>query len=584
MHEKTYKGIVASPGIVIGRAYVLDRRKVVVAGRRIEDISVKDEVVRFKKALEVSKAQLEDLKKRMTKGLGKSHIYILETHIMLLEDKMLVDGTVKRIKESLLNAEGALKETIAAISLKFDTIEDEYLRDRKHDVEQVGERVLRNLVGRKQESLAEIKEEAIIIAHDLAPTDTLVMRKDKILGFATDAGSRTSHTAILARSLGIPAAVGLENITASVKTGDVVILDGIHGVVIIDPDEETFLDYLKKQRKYKYFEQELEKLKTLPAITLDGHIVQLEGNIELPEEATSAVEHGGMGIGLYRTEFLFLNRQSFPSEEEHYNAYRLVAERSAPHEVVVRTLDVGGDKIGSFSEFEKEANPALGLRAIRFCLQKSEVFRVQLRGILRAAVHGNIKMLIPMISGLTEIYETKKLLEEVKAELRSEGKAFHDSVPLGVMIEIPSAALIADLLAKEVDFFSVGTNDLIQYTLAIDRQNEHVAYMYEPLDPAVLRLLKHVASAAEAANIPLAMCGEMAGDPLYAAILIGMGFQSLSMNVASIPWVKKVVRSVRMQDAIELASLVMQQPTATVARKTAESFMEERFPGLVAEL
>ncbi len=584
MHEKVYRGIVASPGIVIGRAYLLDRRKVVVAGRRIEDVSVKDEVARFRKAIELSKIQLEDLKKRISKGLGKSHLYILETHIMLLEDRMLIDGTVKRIKESFLNAEGALKETIAAIGLKFDTIEDEYLRERKQDVEQGGERVLRNLVGHKQESLADIREEAIIIAHDLAPTDTLMMRKDKILGFATDAGSRTSHTAILARSLGIPAAVGLENITVSVKTGDVVILDGIHGVVIIDPDEETFLDYLKKQRKYKYFEQELEKLKTLPAETLDGHIVQLEGNIELPEEVTSAAEHGGAGIGLYRTEFLFLNRNTFPTEEEHYNAYRHVAERAAPHEVVIRTLDVGGDKIGMPGVFEKEANPALGLRAIRLCLQKREIFRTQLRGILRASAHGNIKILIPMISGLAELQETKRILEAVKKELRSEGKPFHEGAPIGVMIEIPSAAMIADLLAREVDFFSVGTNDLIQYTLAIDRLNEHVAYMYEPLDPAVLRLLQRVSAAAQEANIPLAMCGEMAGDPLYAAILLGMGFQKLSMNVASIPWVKKVVRSVRMQDAVELAALVMQQPTAALARKTAESFMEERFPDLAAEL
>ncbi len=584
MHEKIYRAIAASPGIVIGRAYLLDRKKVVVAGRRIEDVSVKEEVLRFKKAIEVSKTQLEDLRKRFSKGLGKSHLYILDTHIMLLEDKMLVDGTVKRIKESMLNAEGALKETIAAICLKFDTIEDEYLRERKHDVEQVGERVLRNLVGHKQESLVEIKEEAVIIAHDLAPTDTLMMRKDRILGFATDAGSRTSHTAILARSLGIPAAVGLDTITTAVKTGDVVILDGIHGVVIVDPDEETFLDYLKKQRKYKYFEQELEKLTTLPAETIDGHVVHLQGNIELPEEATSSVDHGGTGIGLYRTEFLFLNRKSFPTEEEHYNAYRHVAERAAPHEVIIRTLDVGGDKIGMAGEFEKEANPALGLRAIRFCLQKRDIFRVQLRGILRASVLGNIKILIPMISGLTELHETKKLLDEVKQELRSEGQDFNEAVQIGVMIEIPSAALIADLLAREVDFFSVGTNDLIQYTLAIDRQNEHVAYMYEPLDPAVLRLLQRVAFAAQNANIPLAMCGEMAGDPLYAAILLGMGFNSLSMNVASIPWVKKVVRSVRMQDAVELASLVMQQSTAAQARKTAENFMEERFPDLAAEL
>ncbi len=586
MHEKIYRGIVASPGIVIGRAYLLDRRKVVVAGRRIEDVSVKDEVARFKKAVEISKVQLEELKKRFTKGLGKSHLYILETHIMLLDDKMLIDGTIKCIKESLLNAEGALKETINAVGMKFDTIEDEYLRERKHDVEQVGERILRNLVGHKQESLADIKEEAVIIAHDLAPTDTLMMRKDKILGFATDAGSRTSHTAILARSLGIPAAVGVENITAAVKTGDVVILDGIHGVVIVDPDEETFLDYLKKQRKYRYFEQELEKLKELPAETLDGHRVQLQGNIELPEEVASAADHGGTGIGLYRTEFLFLNRQTLPTEEEHYKAYRHVAERAFPHEVVIRTLDVGGDKIGlpGGFVFEKEANPALGLRAIRFCLLKRDIFKIQLRGLLRAAAHGNIKMLIPMISGLPELYETKKIIEEVKKELRAEGKAFNENAELGVMIEIPSAAMISDLLAREVSFFSVGTNDLIQYTLAIDRQNEHVAYMYEPLDPAVLRLLQRVSDAAHHAHITLAMCGEMAGDPLYAAILIGMGFQRLSMNVASIPWVKRVVRAVRMQDAVELASLVMQQPTAALSRKTAETFMEERFPDLAAEL
>ncbi|HTG00404.1 MAG TPA: phosphoenolpyruvate--protein phosphotransferase [Nitrospirota bacterium] len=584
MHERIYKGIVASPGIVIGRAYLLDRRKVVVAGRRIEDVSIKDEVTRFKKAVEASKTQLEDVKKRFSKGVGKSHLYILDTHIMLLEDKMLVDGTAKRIRESLLNAEGALKETIAAIGLKFDAIEDEYLRERKHDVEQVGERILRNLVGRKQESLAEIKDEAVIIAHDLAPSDTLVMRKDKVLGFATDAGSRTSHTAILARSLGIPAAVGLENITASVKTGDVVILDGIHGTVIVDPDEETFLDYLKKQRKYKYFEQELEKLKTMPAETIDGKVIHLEGNIELPEEATSAADHGGTGIGLYRTEFLFLNRRVLPTEEEHYNAYRHVAERAAPHEVVIRTLDVGGDKVGTVTDIADEANPALGLRAIRFCLRKRDIFRTQIRGILRAAVHGNIKMLIPMISGLPELYETKRIIEEAKAELRAEGVPFQESVPLGVMIEIPSAAMISDLLAREADFFSVGTNDLIQYTLAIDRQNEHVAYMYEPLDPAVLRLLQRVAVSAREANIPLAMCGEMAGDPLYAAILLGMGFQHLSMNVASIPWVKKAIRTLRSQDATELAALVMSQPTAELARKRAEHFMEERLPDLIADL
>ena len=584
MSENIFKGIGASPGIVIGRAYLLDRRKVVVAGHQILDVDVKGEVVRFKKALEDSKSQIEDIRKRFTKDLGRSHRYILDTHVMLLEDKMLVDSTIKRIKDQRVNAEGALRETMDSIAKKFDALPDEYLRERKHDVEQVGERVLRNLLGRNQESLADIREEAIIIAHDLAPTDTLVMRRDKVLGFATDAGSRTSHTAILARNLGIPASVGVEKITSAVKTGDVVILDGIHGVVIVDPDEETFLEYLKKQRSFKYFEQELVKLKDLPAETLDGHRVHLQGNIELPEEVVTVMDHGGAGIGLYRTEFLFLNKPSMPTEEQHYQAYRHVVERASPNEVVIRTLDVGGDKVGLPGVFEKEPNPALGLRAIRFCLSRHDIFRAQLRGILRASAHGTIKLLLPMISGLTELRASRKILDEMKAELRAEGLPFDEQLQVGVMIEIPSAALIADLLAREADFFSIGTNDLIQYTLAIDRSNEHVAYMYEPLEPAVLRLLQRVSLAAHEAKIGLAMCGEMAGDPLYAAILMGLGFEFLSMNVASIPWVKRVVRSVRMHDAVELADLVMQQPTADLARRTAETFMQERFPDLVAEL
>jgi phosphotransferase system enzyme I (PtsI) len=584
MSEQTFNGIGASPGIVIGRAYLLDRRNVVVAGQQIADLNVKNEVARFRKALDQAKVQIDDIRKRFTKDVGRSHRYILDTHIMLLEDKMLVEGTVRRIKEARINAEGALRDTIDSIAKKFDAIEDEYLRERKHDVEQVGQRVLRNLLGRKQESLAEIRDEAIIIAHDLAPTDTLVMRKDKILGFATDAGSRTSHTAILARSLGIPAAVGLERITTAIKTGDVVILDGIHGLVIVDPEEETFLDYLKRQRRYKYFEQELYKLRELPAETLDNHLVRLQGNIELPEEVSSVAEHGGEGIGLYRTEFLFLNKQTLPSEEQHYEAYRHVVERSAPHEVVIRTLDVGGDKIGMPGANDREPNPVLGLRAIRYCLSNRDVFRTQLRGILRASAYGKLKILYPMISGLPELREAKVILEDVKEELRSQGIAFNEHVKTGIMIEVPAAAMIADLLAREVDFFSVGTNDLIQYTLAIDRGNEHVAYMYEPLNPAVLRLLQRVSLAAHEAKIELAMCGEMAGDPLYAAILLGLGFQYLSMNVASIPWVKKVVRSVRMQDAVELADLVMQQPTSALARKTAEKFMHERFTELMAEL
>ncbi len=584
MSEKIFKGIGASPGIVIGRVYLLDRKKVVVAGQRIEDVDVKSEVVRFKKAVEVSKGQLEEIRKRYTRDLGKSHRYILDTHIMLLEDKMLVEGTVKRIKDAKLNSEGALRETIDAIAKKFDAIEDEYLRERKHDVEQVAERVLRNLTGKKQESLAEISEEVIVIAHDLAPSDTLMMRKDKVLAFATEMGSRTSHTAIVARSMGIPASAGLEKITASVRTGDVVILDGNHGTVIVDPDEATFLDYLRRQQRYKYFEMELDKLRDLPAVTLDGKLIHLQGNIELPEEVATVAKHGGVGVGLYRTEFLYLNGQHLPTEEQHYAAYRDVAERAAPNEVVIRTLDVGGDKLALPDQYEEEPNPALGLRAIRFCLQNRDIFRAQLRGIFRASAHGKIKILYPMISALPELQEIKRLMDEIRAELRAEGVPFDERLEIGVMIEIPSAALTADLLAPEVDFFSIGTNDLIQYTLAIDRTNEHVAFMYEPLEPAVLRLLQRVSHAAHEGRVGLAMCGEMAGDPLYAAILMGLGFEYLSMNVAAIPWVKKVVRSVRMQDAVELADLVMRQPTAVLARQAALSFMHQRFPELMAEI
>jgi phosphotransferase system enzyme I (PtsI) len=585
MSEQKFNGIGASPGIVIGRAYLLDRRKVVVAEQQlIGEVNPKEEVARFKRALDTSRAQLDDVRKRVTKDLGKSHRYILDTHIMLLEDKMMSDGTIKRIKDEKLRAEAALTQTVAAIAAKFDAMEDDYLRERKHDVEQVAERVLRNLVGRKQESLADIRDEAIVIAHDLAPSDTLLMRKDKVLGFATDVGSRTSHTAIVARSLGIPAAAGLERITASVKTGDVIILDGNHGTVIVDPDEETFLDYLKRQQRYKYFELELDKLKDLPAETLDGHRVHLQGNIELPEEVATVTEHGGAGVGLYRTEFLFLNKQHLPTEEQHYVAYRDVVERAAPHHVVIRTLDVGGDKVGLPGRYELEPNPALGLRAIRFCLQNRDIFRTQLRGILRASAHGKIRILYPMIAGLPELREIKLVMNEVREELRRDGVPFDEHIEIGVMIEIPSAALTADLLAPEVDFFSIGTNDLIQYTLAIDRTNEHVAFMYEPLEPAVLRLLQRVSLAAHEGKIDLAMCGEMAGDPLYAAILLGLGFQFLSMNVAAIPWVKKVVRSVRMQDAVELADLVMRQPTAVLARQAAVSFMQERFPDVMAEI
>ena len=576
----TLFGIGASPGIAIGASYVLDRKRIKPVERTISAAEIDEEIRAFREAVSISKKQLEDVKQGVADRRLAEHLHIIDTHLLILEDELLVDDSIDLIKNQQINAEGALKRTLDKFRTVFDAIDDEYLRERRSDIDFVGERLLRNLIGTEQQSLAELERKSIVVAHDLSPADTMQMDKSRVIGFITDVGGRTAHTAILARSLGIPAVVGLESATALVREGLPVIIDGTAGTVILNPSQTTFKEYLEKKQLYEYLEKELLTYRDLAAETQDGHRITLRGNVELSEEVDLALREGAEGVGLYRTEFLYMNRAGIPTEEEQYQAYREVVERMAPHPVTIRTLDVGGDKLVSDIDLSDEANPALGLRAIRFSLKEEKLFNAQLRAILRASVHGKVRILLPMVTGLAEIECCKECLERAKAELRDEGYSFDAEIQIGIMIETPSAVMIAELLAQEVDFLSVGTNDLIQYCLAIDRGNEHVAYLYEPLHPAVLRALQMVCRAGQSAGIEVGICGEMAAEPLYAMVLLGLGFDELSMNAPYIPRVKRIVRQVRRFEAVELVAELLQFGTAPEVARRLEEEMQRRFPGI----
>jgi len=579
--EDTYLvGIGVSPGVAIGNAFLVNRDRVCVVERPISPADVASEIAHFQAALDDSRRQLQAVRETAAdKQLG-DHLYIIDTHLMILSDQMLVEGTCMGIRDDLLSAEAALKRTLDQFRAAFTTIEDEYLRDRRSDVDSVGERILRNLTGMMVHSLEDIDRPSIVIAHDLSPADTMQMDRDKISGFVTDVGGRTSHTAILARSLGIPAVVGLETITRQVPESLPLIIDGSSGTVILNPSEATLGEYRSRQLRFEQREQELFKLRDLPAETLDGTRISLKGNIELPEDMHALREHGGDGIGLFRSEFLYMRREAAPSEDEQVQAYREVLEALNPLPVTIRTLDLGGDKFVQDIDLSDEANPALGLRGIRFSLKEIRLFKAQLRAILRASTAGSARIMFPMITGVGELRLCKELLGQVCDELRHDGIAFAEQIPVGIMIETPSSALIPDLLAREVDFFSVGTNDLIQYCLAVDRGNEHVADLYNPLHPAILRALKRVCNAAHAAGIEVGMCGEMASEPLYSLVLAGLGFHDLSMNAFAIPRVKRVMRQIRVSEGVELVDQLMQMSTAAEISHLIEKDMQERFPEL----
>ena len=524
---------------------------------------------------------VNQLKGELEAKRGAEHLYVLDTHLLILRDSMLTRETVGFIEAERINAEAALQRTLRKFKEFFAGIGDEYLRERSVDVETVVERVLRSMVGKSHEPVNDVEGRSIIVAHDLSPADVLQIDKSRVIGFVTDLGGKTSHSAILARALEIPAVVGLERVTAEISDGDVLIIDGATGVVVINPDQQTFQDYLRRKQRYEYLERELLKLKDLPAETTDGYRMLLKGNVEFIEEITSLKGHGGEGIGLYRTEMLFFNRETLPEEEEQFAAYAAVVREMAPHPVTIRTLDVGGDKFVPNLNLADELNPALGLRAIRLSLRQPETFKPQLRAILRASAVGKVRIFFPMVSGVAEIRAVKALLEEAKQDLRRGGVPFDEGIEIGIMIEIPSAVIVADLLAREVDFFSVGTNDLIQYSLAIDRTNEHLSHLYEPLHPAVLRSLKMVAHPAHAAGIDVCMCGEMAGEPQFLPILLGLGFDELSMNAVSIPRVKNILRRCSKTEAEALVARALTFATAAevevflkgeIAARFSESF------------
>lgn len=559
---RVFTGIAASPGIVVGKLKVIDRQRLIVYEHSIatEDIAV--EIERLKKAISATRTELEELKADLEGTTGDEHIFFIDTHLLILADERLLVETAAIIETGMINAEGALRRTLQKYRATFETIEDAYLRERISDVETVIEKILRTMTGEAHAVIASENALTIIAAHEITPADILQMDRKFIVGMVTEVGGRTSHTSILARAFELPSVTGVDGIADALLDGSAVIVDGLSGRVIVNPDRETFLDNLQRKRRYEYNELALLKLRDLPAQTLDGCRIELKGNVELPEEGTSVLNHGGAGVGLYRTEMLFMNRKEMPDEEEQFREYAAMQQAVAPHPLTIRTLDAGGDKLLEGVPHTTEQNPAMGMRAIRLSLNMPEEFKKQLRAILRISAMGTVRIMFPMISGLDELRRAKDLLKECMVELTHAGILFDKDIKVGIMIEIPSAVAMADLLAPEADFFSIGTNDLIQYTLAIDRSNEHLSEFYQPLHPAVLRSLNRVVEVAHEAGIDACICGEMAGDPLYLPILLGLGFDELSMSAASILRVKQILRRCTRSQAAEIAASCLTFATA----------------------
>ncbi|MFB3817045.1 MAG: phosphoenolpyruvate--protein phosphotransferase [Candidatus Methylomirabilales bacterium] len=578
MPPQIFRGIGVSSGIAIGKALIIEKRRPHAKREAIPASRVPEEVARLGHALELSRRQILEIQERIAKEVGHQYGRIFDAHLLVLEDRLLVEEAIAYIRSHGVNAEYAVQQVLEPVRQAFSRIEDGYLRERRTDVDDVGDRIIRNLLGQRAILPVERPGESIVFAHELTPSDTAQFHRDSILGLVAETGGRTSHSAIMARSLEIPAVVGVEAIVPHVGDQDTVIVDGTEGIVILAPDREIVGHYLERKQHLEYFGRALHKLGGLPAETQDGYRVRVTANIEFPAELPHAHAHGAEGIGLYRSEFLYLNRPDLPAEEEHFSVYRAVAAEMHPRPTVIRTLDFGGGKLASALELESEENPSLGLRAIRLCLRKPDLFKTQLRAILQASAYGPLRIMYPMISGVAELRAANAILDEAKAELTRAGIRFDPQIPVGAMIEIPSAAIIADLLAREVDFFSVGTNDLIQYALAIDRINEQVGYLYEPLHPAVLRMLRTAVSAAHNEGIWVSMCGEMASDPLHALLLVGLGFDELSMSPSAIPLMKRIIRSVTYAQAGDLAQRVFACATAQEVERVLRQEMRGRFP------
>jgi phosphoenolpyruvate-protein phosphotransferase (PTS system enzyme I) len=583
--ERVFRGIPVSAGVCRGRIVVLDRPRPKISKRELSKAELVEEVNRLEKALIHTRQQILEIQRRVSEGMGAEEGSIFDAHLLVLEDRTLLDEVLRVINDQKVNAEYAFHSVAERYAATLAAIEDDYLRERATDMRDVTARVLNNLLGLEEAAdLRYLKEPCIIISHDLTPSNTAQLDKRKVLGFATDVGSKTSHTAIMARSLRIPAIVGLENASELLESGEYALLDGFNGVIIINPTDQTLFEYGQLIRKQVTLQEKLRDILLKPAVTLDGHRVFLSANIESPRDAEAVRANGAEGVGLFRTEYLFINKDLPPGEEQQYEAYVEAARALKPLPLVIRTLDLGGDKFLAHLPVPREINPFLGWRAIRFCLQQHDIFREQLRAILRASAEGNVKMMYPMISGLDELNQANALVETYKAELRREQTPFDEDLPIGAMIETPSAVIVADSLARRLKFFSIGTNDLIQYSLAVDRMNEKIAHLYEPTHPAIVRLIKATVDAAHSHKIGVSVCGEMASDPALAPLLLGLGVDELSTAPPLVPPVKFLIRRLKLSEAKELAEFALQCESASdilgrcqeLARQIAPSLFDDK--------
>jgi phosphotransferase system enzyme I (PtsI) len=563
----------------------MDNRGSPFARTWIRDADVEDEVLRFRNSVQKAKEQLSHVQAKMCRYSGHDQIKIIESYRMFLQDDMLVATTIQHVQQHKINAEWALDKTLAQLKLSFLNVDEEYFRERQQDIDYVGRRLMDNLIGSPDVSFDEIPGgDVILIVHDLSPAEVASIPKDRVKGFIMEAGGETSHSAIISRALEIPAMFGIHGIFEEIDEGEMLILDGIKGVLVASPSKKELEQYRAIQKRYQALEQILLDEIDLPAETKDGFRINIEANMELVEEIPSLLEHGAEGIGLYRTEYLFLNRLDEPSEEEQYENYVTVLKQLGDRPVTIRTIDLGGDKLTISQTYEAQQNPALGLRAIRLCLRELPLFKTQLRALLRASVHGNLRILLPMISSMEELKQVKKIIKDVKRDLTTKKVDFNEEVPIGIMIEVPSAVFLAKELAEECNFFSIGTNDLIQYGLAIDRGNEQVAHLYNPYSPAILRMIKQTVDAAKKAKIGISICGELAGDPLAITLMVGLGLDSLSMNPISISRVKKLLRSITREQALKILREAISLDSAEEVEKLLKRKTSHLLPGDVRKL
>ena len=580
---RTYKGIGVSPGIAIGRALIIEKRVASVYRVPIREEEVASEITRFNESLEKTRDELLELKAKVSRSMGDEYAQIFEAHAMIVGDASFADKVTQKIEEEQVNAEWALAEVQEELQARFASFDNEYLRERVTDVKDVAERLLVNLQGIAHHDLSEIRHDIVILADDLTPSDTVHFNRRPIVGFASETGGRTSHTSIIAKSLFMPAVIGVPRLTKIVDNDELVIIDGYEGAIIVNPTNALIQEYRSRESRHEEAERKLLENRDLRAVTKDHHQVAMQANIELIEELDDATKFGAEGIGLYRSEFLYISKSpDLPTEDEHFEIYKKLAESMAPNWCVIRTFDLGGKKLAREVMGSKEDNPVLGLRALRLCMKHRDMFKTQLRALLRASAYGKMKIMFPLVSGVQELRQVKTLVRELKTELDTQGIPYNKDLQIGIMIEVPSAAVIADLLATEADFFAIGTNDLIQYSLAIDRANENVGYLYEPLHPGILRLVKGVIDAGKRAGIPVSLCGEMASDPIYAIVLLGLGLEIFSMNPSSIPVIKNVVRSVRYRDCRRIAEIALNKKTAQEIEEFIIESVAMRFPeGLV---